>query len=143
METKTDLEMTPLVVTPKEIKAASALYETLMPGEVTAIYRAMLESPELGLKVALALQQAAVAAQGGTLPKERVLDAALVTEFVIGVLVGRGQRVATSPAPASVVERCRLRVREGQPWICTLPKGHEGCCVSESGSQFAFRDDAL
>ena len=78
-------------VTVEEMAAAVAKYDLMLPGEVAEIYLSMVAVPDFGLKVSLALQHAAVAVSQGKLPRERVLDGALVPAFLIGVLVGRGQ----------------------------------------------------
>lgn len=80
-----------ITVTPNELKQAVARYDLMLPGEVTAIYTVMLAVPEFGLRVAMALQDAARAVSSGAMPRERVLDAAVVPAFMVGLMVGRGQ----------------------------------------------------
>ncbi len=81
-------------ITVEELKVAVSRYDTMLPGEVTSIYETMLAVPEFGARVAVALQNAVKMANKGTMPKDRVLDAAIVPAFVVGALlgIGRGKR---------------------------------------------------
>jgi hypothetical protein len=84
--------MSPAIrVTIEQLTKAVADYEMLLPSEVEATYRTLLEVPAAGLKIAQGLQQAMLMASKGTLPRDRVLDAAVVPAFLIGVLVGKSQ----------------------------------------------------
>jgi hypothetical protein len=126
----------------EDLRAAVSNYNSLSLPEIQAAYSAMLEVPEFGLKVAQALQVAAKTAANGKGSPDRVLDAAVVPAFLVGLLVGAGRPSApVNSSIGSITERCRLRIRPGQPWICTLPKGHEGECISTTGSTYAHRDD--
>ncbi len=81
----------PITVTPEELREAVSSYDLMLPAEITGIYTAMLKVPEFGLRVAAALQNAAKAAGKGVLPKERVMDAAVVPAFLVGLMVGHAK----------------------------------------------------
>lgn len=79
-------------VTVEQLRKAVAEYDLLLPAEVEATYKTMLAFPPAGLRIAQGLQQAMLANVQGTLPQERVLDAAVVPAFLLGILVGREPR---------------------------------------------------
>jgi hypothetical protein len=116
-------------VTVEQLTQAVEDYEMLLPVEIEAAYRTLLGVPLAGLKIAMALQQAMLDASKGGLPRDRVLDAAVVPAFLLGVLVGMSKKVL-----------CGKRIREGQPWICNREKGHAEHCVSSTGVP-GYRDD--
>jgi hypothetical protein len=72
----------------EDLRASVSNYDSLSLPEIHAAYSAMLEVPEFGLKVAQALQVAAKTAANGKGSPERVLDAAVVPAFLVGLLVG-------------------------------------------------------
>jgi hypothetical protein len=76
-------------VTVEQLRQAAADYELVLPAERLVAYETLLKVPEAGLKIALGLQQAMLAASKGALPKDRVLDAAIIPAFLIGYLVGK------------------------------------------------------
>lgn len=84
MENKT------ITITIEELKAALETSDLILPVEVSEVYRAMLATPEFGVRVAGALQAAMKAARTPE-AKNRVLDAAVLPAFIVGLLVGRGQ----------------------------------------------------
>jgi len=76
----------------EELQQAVLDYEMLLPIEVAEAYQTMLQVPSAGMKIAQALQQAMLDAQRGILPRDRVLDAAVLPAFLIGFFVGIGQQ---------------------------------------------------
>jgi hypothetical protein len=76
----------------EDLRAAVSNYNSLSLPEIQAAYSAMLEVPEFGLKVAQALQTAAKTAANGKGSPDRVLDAAVVPAFLVGLLVGASSR---------------------------------------------------
>jgi hypothetical protein len=84
--------MSPAIrVTVEQLTKAAADYELVLPAELEAAYLTLLEVPAAGLKIAQGLQVAMLAASKGALPKDRVLDAAVIPAFLLGVLVGKSQ----------------------------------------------------
>jgi hypothetical protein len=77
------------LVTVEQLRQAVADYDLLLPSEVEKAYQTLLAVPLAGVKIAQGLQQAMLANHQGRLPQDRVLDAAVVPAFLIGVLVGR------------------------------------------------------
>lgn len=76
-----------ITITPEELLDAVGCYDLLLPTEVSEAYKAMVQVPQFGLRVATALQ---LAAKKAKTPQEqsRVLDAAVVPAFLVGMLVG-------------------------------------------------------
>ena len=87
-ETKTEK----IEITVEQLTQAVRDYEMLLPSEIAAAYQKMLSVPAAGMKIAQALQQAMLDAQKGILSRDRVLDAAVLPAFLIGLLVGIGQQ---------------------------------------------------
>lgn len=88
-EMKTTTPAPAIRVTVEQLTQAVEDYEMLLPSEVEAAYKTLLAVPLAGLKIAQGLQQAMLAATDGTLPQDRVLDAAVVPAFLLGILVGK------------------------------------------------------
>ena len=88
-ETKT--ENWKIAITVEQLQQAVLDYEILLPTEVAEAYQTMLQVPAAGLKIAQALQQAMFDASMGILSRDRVLDAAVLPAFLIGLLVGKAQ----------------------------------------------------
>jgi hypothetical protein len=88
-ERKTELNIN---LTVEQLQQAVQNYDLLLPTEVAETYQIMLAVPGLGLKIAQALQQAMLDASKGILTRDRVLDAAVLPAFLIGLLVGIGQQ---------------------------------------------------
>ena len=78
-------------VTVEEMADALAFYATIEPEEISAAYEALLKVPKFGAAVSNALQTAAKGAAEGTFPRDRILDAAVVPAFLIGMLVGQAK----------------------------------------------------
>lgn len=90
--------------TVEELREAVGSYELLLPSEIESAYKTMLEVPQFGIKIAQALQFAAKMAGQGGLGKDRVLDAAVVPAFLVGLLVGlsrKPERGLLEEAPSS------------------------------------------
>jgi hypothetical protein len=79
--------------TAAELQDAVECYELLDQSEVEKAYQVMLAVPQFGLKVAKALQFAAKMSSQGKMGPDRVLDAAVVPAFLIGLLVGFGRKL--------------------------------------------------
>lgn len=88
---ETKIEHQKIEVTVEQLTQAVRDYEMLLPSEIAAAYQQMLSVPAAGMKIAQALQQAAFDAQKGILSRDRVLDAAVLPAFLIGLLVGKAQ----------------------------------------------------
>lgn len=85
-------ESVALQITVEQLTKAVQDYEMLLPSEIAEAYQTMLQVPSAGLRIAQALQQAVLDSQRGALSKDRVLDAAVLPAFLIGLLVGIGQQ---------------------------------------------------
>ncbi len=74
-------------ITPEELLEAVGCYDLLLPSEIGQVYEAMVAVPQFGVRVASALQ---FAAKNAKTPEEksRILDAAVVPAFLVGMLVG-------------------------------------------------------
>lgn len=79
-----------ITVTAEELQTALEASDLILRAEVESIYRVMLATPAFGARVAGALQAAAKAARTPQ-AKERILDAAVLPAFIVGLLVGREQ----------------------------------------------------
>ena len=76
-------------VTVEQLTQAAKDYELILPAEIEATYRTLLQVPAAGTKITQGLQQALLEVQKGTLGMGRVLDAAVVPAFLLGILVGQ------------------------------------------------------
>jgi hypothetical protein len=81
-------------VTAAELREAISCYDLLLKPDIESAYAAMLEVPEFGLKLAQAMEYAAKMAGKGKMEEKRILDAAVVPAFLIGMLVGKGKAEA-------------------------------------------------
>jgi hypothetical protein len=81
----------------------------LTPAEVGEAYEAMLKVPEFGVKLAMALQFAAKMTTAGKMGTDRMLDAAVVPAFLVGILVGSSKPEMEVPSfdkQMARLERC-------------------------------------
>jgi hypothetical protein len=90
-ETKNPKQDAPIQVTVEQLKTAVEAFDLLMPSEIEAAYQTMLQVPELGVRIAQALQGAIVAARKAGKPQGAVLDAAILPAFLVGLLAGISQ----------------------------------------------------
>jgi len=77
--------------TTEELQDAVECYNLILPSEVEAAYKQMLTVPAFGARVAQALQMAVKMHMAGKMPQDRVLDAAVLPAFLVGMLVGVGK----------------------------------------------------
>lgn len=87
-ETKAETKMH---VTVEQLEQALQEYEMLLPAEITEVFRTMLCVPPFAMKVTPALQQAVSIAKSPLTPHE-VFHASGLPAFLMGLLVGIGQR---------------------------------------------------
>ena len=88
--------------TAQQLREAVTAYESLLKSDVEQAYAAMLQVPEFGVKVVQAMEYAAKLVNKGKMDGKRVLDAAVVPAFLIGMLVGLGG--SSLPKPVRVLE---------------------------------------
>ena len=88
--------------TAQQLREAVTSYESLLKPDVEQAYAAMLQVPEFGVKVVQAMEYTAKLVNKGKMDGKRVLDAAVVPAFLIGMLVGLGG--SSSPKPIQVLE---------------------------------------
>jgi hypothetical protein len=101
-ETKNPKHDAPIKITVDQLRKAVEAFDLLLPSEIQAAYQAMLLAPELGVRIAQALQGAMVAARKAGKPQGAVLDAAILPAFLVGLLAGIGQQ--KKPTVDQIVE---------------------------------------
>jgi hypothetical protein len=94
--------------TVEELTEAVSQYELLTPAEVGMAYEAMLKVPQFGMKLAAALQFAAKMTTAGKMTPDRMLDAAVVPAFLVGMLVGSKQQPVVRTEPPSFDEQMAM-----------------------------------
>ncbi len=81
-------DLPPLEFTPEELKEAVACWDLVLPADAQVIYERMLQVPEFGIRVAMALQNACKLTADGKMSPDRTLDAAILPAFTVGLILG-------------------------------------------------------
>ncbi len=79
--------------TAEELSEAVSCYDLLTPEETTEACRVLTQCPELGVRVAQCLKEAAKEFKGGKNAQIHILGAAIVPAFLIGFLAGFSRKL--------------------------------------------------
>lgn len=90
-------DLPPLEFTPGELTEAVACWDLVLPDDAWPIYERMLQVPEFGVRVAVALQNACKLTADGKMSPDRTLDAAILPAFTVGLILGLNRN---PPVPA-------------------------------------------